>query len=196
MQQGTDAPSTAPSLADHIDQNIESVAALYRREREGIGPSHRWVELVRRLMGRPIYLVGIVALSSLWVIGNLIGHLRLRNSWDPPPFELLDGMMTFVSLLTTTIVLITQNRQTKLEQQHAHLDLQVNLLTEQKVTTLIRLIEELRRDLPMVKDRHDAHATALQQPANTEAVLSAIDQVGLARDDSDQRIPLVPEEKI
>lgn len=183
MQQNADAP-TAPSLAEHIDQNIESVAALYRREREAIGASHRWVELVGRFMGRPIYLVAIVALSSLWVIGNLIGHLLLRNSWDPPPFELLDGMMTFVALLTTTIVLITQNRQTKLEQQRAHLDLQVNLLTEQKVTTLIRLIEELRRDLPMVKDRHDAHAAALQQPANTAEVLSAIDHVGLARHDS------------
>jgi uncharacterized membrane protein len=189
MQQSTDTPSAAPSLADHIDQNIESVAALYRREREAIGASRRGVELVGRFMGRPIYLVAIVALSSLWVIGNLIGHFWLRNSWDPPPFELLDGMMTFVALLTTTIVLITQNRLTKLEQQRAHLELQVNLLTEQKVTKLIWLIEELRRDLPMVKDRHDAHAAALQQPANTAEVLSAIDQVGLARDDSDEQGP-------
>jgi uncharacterized membrane protein len=189
MQQSTDTPSTAPSLAEHIDQNIESVAALYRREREAIGVSRRWVELVGRFMGRPVYLVAIVALTSLWVIGNLIGHFWWRNSWDPPPFELLDGMMTFVALLTTTIVLITQNRQTKLEQQRAHLELQVNLLTEQKVTKLILLIEELRRDLPMVKDRHDAHAAALQQPANTAEVLSAIDEVGFARDDSDEQRP-------
>ena len=189
MQQSADTPSTAPSLADHIDQNIENVAGLYRREREAIGASRRWVELVGRFIGRPIYLVAIVALSSLWVIGNLIGHLWLHNSWDPPPFELLDGMMTFVALLTTTIVLITQNRQTKLEQQRAHLDLQVNLLTEQKVTKLIWLIEELRRDLPMVKDRHDAHAAALQQSANTAEVLSAIENVGLARDDSDEQRP-------
>jgi uncharacterized membrane protein len=189
MPYSTDAPSTAPSLADHIDQNIESVAALYRREREAIGASRRWVELVGRFMGRPIYLVAIVALSSLWVIGNLIGHFWLRNSWDPPPFELLDGMMTFVALLTTTIVLITQNRQTKLEQQRAHLELQVNLLTEQKVTKLILLIEELRRDLPMVKDRHDAHAAALQHPANTAEVLSALDQVGFAHGDSDEQGP-------
>jgi uncharacterized membrane protein len=189
MQQSTDTPSTAPSLADHIDQNIENVAGLYRREREAIGASRRWVELVGRFIGRPIYLVAIVALASLWVIGNLIGHFWRHNSWDPPPFSLLDGIMTFVALLTTTIVLITQNRQTKLEQQRAHLDLQVNLLTEQKVTKLIWLIEELRRDLPMVKDRHDAHSAALQQPANTAEVLSAIENVGLARDDSYEQRP-------
>ena len=74
--------------------------------------------------------------------------------------------------------------QTRLEQQHAHLDLQVNLLTEQKVTKLIGLMEELRRDLPMVRNRHDAQAAALEQPADTAQVLSAISQVGLADDAS------------
>jgi uncharacterized membrane protein len=37
----------------------------------------------------------------------------------------------------------------------AHLDLQINLLTEQKVTKLIRLLEELRADMPGVRTRHD-----------------------------------------
>jgi uncharacterized membrane protein len=45
--------------------------------------------------------------------------------------------MTLISLVTATIVLIAQNRQTRLEQQHTHLELQVSLLTEQKVTKLI-----------------------------------------------------------
>ena len=58
-----------------------------------------------------------------------------------------------IALVTTTIVLIAQNRQSRLEQQHTHLGLQVNLLTEQKVTKLIHLIEELRKDMPMVRDR-------------------------------------------
>jgi len=55
-------------------------------------------------------------------------------------FALLDGILSLVALITTTIVLIAQNRQAKLEQQHTHLALQVNLLTEQKVTKLIDLI--------------------------------------------------------
>jgi uncharacterized membrane protein len=84
-----------------------------------------------------------------------------------------------VALITTTIVLIAQNRQTKREQQHAHLDLQVNMLTEQKVTKLIHLMEELRRDLPMVRDRHDAQAMVMQEWADTAQVLTAIEEGGL-----------------
>jgi uncharacterized membrane protein len=103
-------------------------------------------------------------------------------SFDPPPFAMLDGILTFSALVTATIVLIAQNRQTKQEQQHRHLDLQVSLLTEQKVTKLIHLVEELRRDLPMVKDRHDPQATVLQEAADTAAVISAMDEVGLTSD--------------
>ena len=74
------------------------------------------------------------------------------------------------------MVLIKQSRLAKLEEQRAHLDLQVNLLTEQKTTKIIELLEELRRDLPMVKDRHDPEAAAMQQPTNPREVLAALDE--------------------
>ena len=56
------------------------------------------------------------------------------------------------------------------------LDLQVNLLTEQKVTKLIELIEELRRDLPNVRDRIDAAVDMLTQPTEALKVLAALDE--------------------
>lgn len=166
------------TLAHHIEQNIESIVALQRREWETVGRAQRRVERIGRFIGRPVYLVGLLILIALWVAINLLSS-RAYTRFDPPPFELLDGVMTLVALVTTTIVLIAQNRQTKLEQQHTHLALQVALLTEQKVTKLIGLIEELRRDLPMVKDRHDAHAEALQVSADTGAVVSALEDTGI-----------------
>jgi uncharacterized membrane protein len=171
-----EAPKATPTLAEHIDQNIESVVALQRREWDAVGPAQRRVERVGRFMGRPLYLVALLFVILIWIVWNLSGH-----RWDPPPFELLDGAMTLISLITTTIVLIAQNRQTRLEQQHTHLGLQVSLLTEQKVTKLISLIEELRRDMPMVKDRHDAHAEALKESADTAKVLEALEDVGATK---------------
>jgi uncharacterized membrane protein len=95
---------------------------------------------------------------------------------DPPPFFWLQGVVSLGALLTTTVVLITQNREAKLEKQRLELELQVNLLTEQKTAKLIRLLEELRRDLPMVKDRHDPEAAALQKPTDPEEVLAALEE--------------------
>ncbi|HEY3784125.1 MAG TPA: hypothetical protein VGL55_02465 [Steroidobacteraceae bacterium] len=53
------------------------------------------------------------------------------------------------------------------------------MLTEQKVTKVIYLLEELRRDLPMVKDRHDPQAATVQEGANTAQMASALHEVGL-----------------
>jgi uncharacterized membrane protein len=177
----------APTLSAHIDQNIESIVALQNREWETVGVAQRRVEAVGRWLGRPLYLVGLLTAIAVWVSINVIRDTR--GGWDPPPFELLDGVMTLISLITTTIVLIAQNRQTKLEKQHTHLELQVSLLTEQKVTKIINLIEELRRDLPMVRDRHDAHAEALQESADTAKVVAALQEGGATL--SDQGLPPV-----
>jgi uncharacterized membrane protein len=174
--------SNSPTLSEHIDQNIENIVALQRREWETVGSAQRGVESVGRWLGKPFYLVGLVGAIAIWVVINV---KKALGGWDPPPFELLDGAMTLISLITTTIVLIAQNRQTKLEQQHTHLGLQVSLLTEQKVTKLINLIEELRRDMPMVKNRHDPHAEALQESADTAKMAAALKEGGATRADKE-----------
>jgi uncharacterized membrane protein len=177
------APTT---LSDHITDNVEGVVALQRRESDALSPAQRRLEWLGQFVGRPSYFVGVLLAATLWVIFNLAAVDFGLKPFDEPPFAWLDLLVTFVALMTTTVVLIGQNRQTKLEQRRAHLDLQVNLLTEQKVSKLIHLLEELRRDLPNVKDRHDAQAHALQERADTEKVLSAIDNVGLA-DEGDEK---------
>lgn len=78
---------------------------------------------------------------------------------------------------TATVVLSKQNRFAKLAEQREHLDLKVTLLTEQKVAKLIDLLEELRRDLPNVKNRHDPEAAVLKQSMNPELVLAALDEL-------------------
>jgi uncharacterized membrane protein len=97
-------------------------------------------------------------------------------AFDPPPFQWLQGIVGLGALLTATVVLIKQNRLAKLAEQRAHLDLKVTLLTEQKTAKLIDLLEELRRDLPNVKDRHDPEAASLQQSMNPELVRAALDE--------------------
>jgi uncharacterized membrane protein len=191
---GATAPGQPPradpgSLSDHIGQNIASVVALHRRESESVSVAQRRVERISRFMGRPLYLIVLLALAAAWVAFNSTARILGLQPFDAPPFEILNDLMSLIALVTTTIVLIAQNRQAKLEQQHTHLDLQVNLLTEQKVTKLIHLIEELRRDLPMVKDRHDVQATALQERADAAQVLSAIEEMGLTHDLEEPQTP-------
>ena len=128
-------------------------------------------------MGRPLYAGSILLFVALWILANVYAREFGWVEFDPAPFSWLQGIVSLGALLTTTVVLIKQNRLAKLEELRAHLDLQVNLLTEQKTTKLIDLMEELRRDLPMVKDRHDPEAAAFQQPTDPQQVLAAIDEM-------------------
>ncbi|HEV2979477.1 MAG TPA: DUF1003 domain-containing protein [Casimicrobiaceae bacterium] len=163
-------------VPEHISQNIDSIWTFYHREEQKISDSRRLLETVGGFMGRPFYLACVLCFVVLWLLANTLGVRLGFQPLDPPPFSWLQGIVSLGALLTTTVVLITQNREADLEEQRLELELQVNLLTEQKTTKLIRLLEELRRDLPMVKDRHDPEAAALQKPTNPEEVLAALEQ--------------------
>ena len=164
------------SVPEHISQNIESILAFYRREEQKISDSQRLLETVGGFMGRPSYLATVLAFVALWLLANGLCALLGFQPLDPPPFFWLQGVVSLGALLTTTVVLITQNREAKLDEQRLELELQVNLLTEQKTTKLIHLLEELRRDLPMVKDRHDPEAAALQKPTDPKELLAALEE--------------------
>jgi uncharacterized membrane protein len=173
-------PADEPeALAEHIYHNIASIVEFHQREQRKVREPQRLLEALSSVIGRPLYLLSLLLLVSGWIAVNCVAPLAGAQPFDPPPFAWLQGLLTLAALLTTTVVLIAQNRAAKLETQRAHLDLQVNLVTEQKVTKLIHLLEELRRDLPMVKDRHDPEAVALQQRTDTAQVLSALAQVGV-----------------
>lgn len=162
------------SERDQISQNLEAVLDFYTREKEKIGPSQRMLERISLWIGKPAYLGFILLFVLLWILTNRVLPLHGKTAFDPPPFFWLQGLVGLGALLTATVVLAKQNRLSRLAEQRAHLDLKVTLLTEQKAAKLIDLLEELRRDLPDVKDRHDPEAAALLQSMNPDLVLAAL----------------------
>jgi uncharacterized membrane protein len=172
----------ADVLSDHISQNIADIVELQQSEIASTSSAQRRLERISRLVGRPTYILLLLALVCGWIGFNAIELRFARHAIDPPPFVWLQGLLTLVASLTATIVLIAQRRQTQVSEERAHLDLQINLLTEQKVTKLIHLIEELRRDLPMVRNREDPHAAALERRTDAAQVLSALKKTSLTQE--------------
>ena len=161
-------------VSDPIAQNISDIVELETSELEKLTPAQRWVEAASRKIARPAYLLALLLFVLGWIVLNLKSQPLHLASFDPPPFHWLEGLLTLIALLTTTTVLIGQGRQSRLAEQRAHLDLQINLLTEQKVTKLIHLIEELRTDLPGVQERDDPHVSQLKKPTDAAQLASAL----------------------
>ena len=164
------------TLNEQIDQNIEAVRELERQVDRGLDPATLRFRVLAARIGQPNFLRGVIAFVVLWALVNLLLPVFHFKAFDEFPFFALQGLTALSALITSLVVLIGQNREAILEAQRAHLDLQLSLLAEQKITKLIALLEELRRDLPSVNNRHDQVAEGMQQSANPEAILGAMDE--------------------
>jgi uncharacterized membrane protein len=168
--------STPGPVPGHVAQNIETMATLHAEAEERVGHNQKRIERLTATIGRPRSLTVIVAAVAAWTSYNALAPWVGIPQVDPPPFFWLQGVMGLSALLVTTMVLTTQNRLAKRAVQRDHLDLQVNLVAEQKIAKIIALIEELRRDLPSVQNRVDLVADAMTQAVDPHAVVSVLEQ--------------------
>ena len=171
-----DDDKTSHTLVDLIDQDIDSLVSIRMRAEEDVNQHQRRIEKITASLGQPHFLYFILSFVLLWIVANLVLTVTSMHPFDPPPFYWLEGLVGLSALLMTTVVLITQNRQGKVDDQRRHLDLTITLLTERKVSKLIDLVEELRRDMPAVKDRHDPQAEVMKEMADPDAVLSSFNR--------------------
>jgi len=176
MTQNTSNDTSGQEEASEVaGQGLETIAAIRERSERQLDKHQLAIEVITGALGRPRTLYVVLTVVIGWTSLNvMMPALFGRPPLDPPPFFWLQGSVALLALLMTTLVLITENRQTRHAEERAHLDLQVNLLTEQKVAKLIALVEELRRDLPMVRNRVDHEAESMQHAVDREAVMAAL----------------------
>jgi len=99
-------------------------------------------------------------------------------AFDPPPFAWLQGIVSLSALFMTIFILTTGNRISQHDLRRDRLDLQINLLTERKISKVIEMVEAMRRDSPGIPDRHDPEASAMQNAIDPHEVVRALDERG------------------
>ena len=162
-------------LNDPMADNVNAIAQLHARAEGKLSRHQRVIEQLTTSLGRPGTIWVMVGLMALWIALNLaVQRLGIRPL-DRWPFSGLQLLISIAALIVATMILITENRQSKMAERRAHLDLQISLVAEQKITKLIALIEELRRDMPNVHDRTDPEADAMQMPSDPHMVSSALE---------------------
>lgn len=164
-------------LPSHIERNIDKINNLKKKSELNLTNSQKIIEKIAVFFGKPSFLYGVVVFIMVWLTFNLLPQKWKLPLFDPPPFEWLDQLINFVSLFMTIGVLVRQNRQEQLADQRAEIALQVNLLSEQKITKLIELVEELRKDLPDVYNRIDFEAEMMKKSADPDLLAEALEEV-------------------
>ena len=162
-------------MPQHVGQKIQTIAELFARAERRVDRHQLAIERMIDRVGRPRTAYMLASLVALWMVANglcvRIGGIAV----DPPPFAWLQLLTSIAALLMTVTILTTQNRVAKLARHRAQLDLQVNLIAEEEVAKLIALMEELRRDLPSVRDRRDSLADEMTEAVDLDAVSGEIE---------------------
>jgi uncharacterized membrane protein len=107
---------------------------------------------------------------------NLALQALGRTAFDPPPFSLLDSAMTFVELLLVVLILTTEHRSEQIGLRRSQLDLQMNLLNDRRMAKLIEMVDDLRRDLPLVPTHDDPEVEQLRSPTDPQLALREIEE--------------------
>ena len=163
------------ALPSSVSENIDTITAFYQRHEERMSLPQTLIEKMSVILGSPGYVAASVVFMVGWIVANLVALELGYEEVDEPPFFWLQGIIAVNAFIISTTVLIRQNRMQKLAQHHARLDLQVNLLTEEKTSKIIAMLEALRRDIPGMPHEHDQEATEMAQPADAEKVLAVIE---------------------
>lgn len=148
-------PDELAKLAQLREQNPAQAATVA----PPLGLGDRIADRLAATVGSWRFIIVQSVLLGLWIILNFIGWIR---AWDPYPFILLNLVLSFQAAYTAPIIMMSQNRQAVIDRHNAETDYKINvkaeleiellhqkvdLLREQEMLELVRLVTALERRL-------------------------------------------------
>jgi uncharacterized membrane protein len=181
----TNAPHRQKTRSASVDEitrrNIQTVAELEHASIDQRTAGERMADLFAAVVGSWTFIVIQSVLLAIWVSINVMAW---SYRWDPYPFILLNLALSFQAAYASPIIMMSQNRQTQLAERRNRLDLQINLLSEQENTEMLRLLRKLCEANHI--DISDTSCVALAQETSAEKLLHQID---LAEAETPKRVP-------
>ena len=166
----TERDSVEPGTIAHL-------TTLYETHHRAASPMQRVANRITAALARPVALTAIMLLIIAWMVGNVVAKASGSTALEEFPFPDLDFIVTVTALLVALLILTTQRHEDTLAERRAQLTLQIAAVSEQKIAKVIALLEEQRRDNPLLASRPDSEATEMSHSADPVTTLQEVDQV-------------------
>jgi uncharacterized membrane protein len=137
-----ESPSPLQADANPTQCNIDAIAKLEHDALSRRSATERASDMVTKVVSNVGFLLAELMLISGWSLANL--HiLPGLKPFDPFPFGVLALVVSSESVFLTIFVLISQSRMARQSERRSHLDLQVGMLSEQELTTILKMLQRL-----------------------------------------------------
>jgi uncharacterized membrane protein len=150
--------------------NIQAVIALERETRRDRTVLERVTDLVTAAVSSTGFIIVHLIWFTVWVGLNV----RSSRGFDPYPFNLLTLVVSLEAIVLTGFVLMSQNRMSQLADKRAHLDLQVNLLAEQELTAILKVVCLIAEKTGVDINRSDLRLDQLLDQTDVKALADVL----------------------
>lgn len=172
-QASTRNPYHKPKTVDELTaRNVELVAQLDETARAKRTPADCVVDGISAFCGSMTFIWVHALWFGVWIVLSLVPSIK---HFDPYPFQLLTLVVSLEAIFLSTFILISQNRQSRLAERRSHLDLQINLLSEQENTKILMMLEAIVHhfDIP----DGDPEVSVLAEATQPERLVAQIEKV-------------------
>jgi len=160
------------SLEQLTYRNIELVRKLEEAASQERTTSDRVARLIARFCGSMTFVwVHVIGFAG-WIAINLVPGVK---HIDPFPFTFLTFIVSLEAIFLSTFILISQNQDTRMSDRRNHLDLQINLLSEQENTKMLTMLQAIAEKVGARIDG-DEDMAVLAQETKLEQVVAQIEQ--------------------
>src|SRR6185295_17886521 len=128
-RQSTKDRRNGRSVEELTEQNVDKVSQLEESAREHRTPTDRFAEAIANFCGSMTFVWVHVVWFGFWIVINSVPGV---HHIDPFPFTFLTLVVSLEAIFLSTFILISQNHDAKISERRNHLDLQINLLSEQE----------------------------------------------------------------
>jgi uncharacterized membrane protein len=160
------------SVEDLTEQNVKTIAELERASQSQQTSADRIADRITRFCGSMTFFWVHVVWFAVWIVSNTALPIK---PIDPYPFSFLTLVVSLEAIFLSTFIMISENRQGRMEERRSHLDLQINLLAEQENTKMLQLLEGIAKKLGVDPTR-DPAVKVLEQATRPEKLVEQIDE--------------------
>lgn len=171
----------AVSQSEIMRKNISAVVEMQRKMTEAKTVGGLIADAITQFAGSMTFVYLHVVWFGFWVLLNTgLIHLPRISEFDSFPFPLLTTIVSLEAIFLSTFVLISQNRLAAASEKRAELDLQVNLLAEQKAAKVLEMLDQITEQLDGMSSRFnfkpDPEVKALKVSPEPHEVLKVIEE--------------------
>jgi len=163
---------TPASVEEVTQTNIKKILELENAAKENQTTTEKIAEIIADFCGSMTFVWVHVLWFGGWVLANTLPGIK---HFDEFPFTFLTLVVSLEAIFLSTFILISQNQETRLAERNNHLDLQINLLTEQENTKMLQMLEQIAKKLD-VKIDDDPTVRVLEQSTHPEKLVEQIEQ--------------------